>query len=72
MGVKRGYFIATLPGLILLLLRGVSPATADAWAPRIVGVILLALVGLAGVVGVVGVALLVVWASPKPRNPPSR
>lgn len=64
MGVKGGYFIASLPGLVLLLLHVVSPATADAWAPRIVGVILLALAGLAVVAGV---AVLVVWASPKPR-----
>jgi hypothetical protein len=48
----------------LALLYGLSPATANVWAPRVVGVLLLALAGLGAVAGVVGLA---VWAAPKPR-----
>ena len=67
MGVKWGYVVASLPGLVLLLLYAVAPAAANVWAPRVMGVILLALAGLGAVAGVVGLA---VWASPKTNHRP--
>jgi len=65
MGFNWGYVVASVPGLVLLLLYGISPATADLWAPRVAGALLLALAGLAGVAAL---AALAAWTSPKDRG----